>query len=206
MNDELLIPQTSPSLLLRIRDTSDGASWRTFDEVYRPVILAWCRMKGAAPADAEDIAQEVMASVSRVIKSFEYTPERGRFRAWLGTITSNELKTHVARKQKRSLIDLPSDSSAEPTADPDSDWVTIYGKRIFEAACQRISDQFELATWQCFEATWLGRKPAADVAASLGLPIHSVYVNKSRVLKRLESEVLMLADEFLPFEPESSDE
>jgi RNA polymerase sigma-70 factor (ECF subfamily) len=200
LNNEPLTPQTSPSLLLRIRDSADSHSWQTFEEVYRPVILAWCRMKGAAPADSEDVAQEVMASVARAIKSFEYRPERGRFRAWLGTITANELKSQVARRKRRPAIALPSGSFAAPPADPDSDWVAIYASRIFDAACRRVRDQFEPATWHCFESTWIARKPAAEVAAALAIPVHSVYVNKSRVLKRLEAEVLMLADEFLPIE------
>lgn len=202
LKDELLNPQTSPSLLLRIRDSSDGASWRTFEEVYRPVILAWCQMKGASPSDAEDIAQEVMAAVARAIKSFDYAPERGRFRAWLGTITANELKTLLLRRQKRPVVALPSGSFAAPPADPDSDWIALYASRIFEAACQRVRDQSEPATWGCFEATWINRKPAAEVAAAMNVPVHTVYVNKSRVLKRLEAEVLLLADEFLPVKPD----
>ena len=45
--------------------------------------------------------------------------------------------------------------------------------------------------------TWLNNQPAAEVALILGLPIHTVYVNKSRVLKQLEAEVRALADDFL---------
>ena len=32
----------------------------------------------------------------------------------------------------------------------------------------------------------------------MGIPVHSVYVNKSRVLKRLENEVRILAED-VPF-------
>ena len=44
--------------------------------------------------------------------------------------------------------------------------------------------------------TWMENISAADVAAKLEIPIHSVYVNKSRVLKRLENEFLMLSDDY----------
>jgi hypothetical protein len=42
-------------------------------------------------------------------------------------------------------------------------------------------------------------KAASEVAKETGIPVHSVYVNKSRVLQRLEKEVRMLADDF-PFD------
>lgn len=196
LSDERLSPQTSPSLLLRIRDSADEASWRVFSETYRPMVVSWCLKKGTPLSDAEDIAQEVMASVARAIKSFEYRPARGRFRAWLGTITANELNSHFGKKQRRPVGALPSGSFAAPPADPDSDWVAVYASRIFEAACERVRGQFEPDTWHCFERTWIRKETAPQVASALGIPVHSVYVNKSRVLKRLEAEVLLLADEF----------
>lgn len=198
MNYELPIPQTSPSLLLRIRDARDQESWLTFEEIYRPIIIAWCQMKGVSTADAEDIAQETMSCVARAIKAFDYTPERGRFRAWLGTITANELKSHMAKTYRKLTVAIPDNSLAAPPTDPDSDWIAIYANRIFRAACQRIQGQFEPTTWQCFESTWISRQPAGEVARALGVPVHSVYVNKSRVMKRLEAEVLLLAEELLP--------
>ncbi len=48
-------------------------------------------------------------------------------------------------------------------------------------------------TWRAFELAWLEDRPALDVANQLDIPIESVYVAKSRVLKRLEAEVLTLA-------------
>jgi DNA-directed RNA polymerase specialized sigma24 family protein len=114
----------------------------------------------------------------------------------LGIVTANELKTHVAKRSNRQSPDVPSGLIHQlADTDPDSEWVTIFSTHIFQAACGRIQAHFEPNTWQCFEATWIQRISAAEVADSLGIPIHSVYVNKSRVLKRLEEEVKLLADD-----------
>ena len=40
-------------------------------------------------------------------------------------------------------------------------------------------------TWACFAEHMLGGRPAAEVAAELGLHSNAVFVNSSRVLARL---------------------
>ncbi len=60
------------------------------------------------------------------------------------------------------------------------------------------------ATWQAFERVWIQGQGAAEAAADLGLSIEKVYVAKSRVLKRLEEEVRLLAEDALlptPYDP-----
>ncbi len=189
---------TNPSLLLRIRDSTDVQSWATFQFVYRPMILAYCSRRGLQEADAQDVAQEVMSSVCRAIQKFEYQPQKGRFRAWLGTVTANKIKT-LKNKQYRLLSRESQPSSEQLTdtvvADPDSDWISIFSEHIFQTACDRVLSRVEALTWDCFRLTWLQQQSAADVAQRLKIPIHNVYVNKSRVLKLLELEVRLLAED-----------
>jgi RNA polymerase sigma-70 factor (ECF subfamily) len=185
---------------MRIRDPNDVESWTTFQDVYRPMLYSYCTRRGLQEADALDVVQEVLASVCRSIQKFEYQPEKGRFRAWLGTIAANEISSLMRKQNRVYAIDLnhaSTDSNKIPLTDPDSDWVTIFSEHIFQTACDRVRSRVEAPTWECFLATWIQHQPAKDVAARLDIPIHSVYVNKSRVLKQLESEVLLLADDCL---------
>jgi RNA polymerase sigma-70 factor (ECF subfamily) len=62
-------------------------------------------------------------------------------------------------------------------------------------ALERIRPEFEAATWQVFEMTWLAGRPAAEAAGQAGLSVQAAYVAKHRVLKRLEEEVLHLAED-----------
>jgi len=187
---------TSPSLLLRIRSSVDHNAWDEFFEIYAPVVRIYCRQRKIQPADVEDIVQDVMSRVARSIKSFDYDPGKGRFRGWLGTVAANQIKSFLnGKSNENGGMPREAFSSQDVWSDPDSDWVDLFYERVFQVACNRCRAEFVEQTWACFESTWVRNESASDVANSFGIPVHSVYVNKSRVLKRLESEVKLLADD-----------
>ncbi|MEL7496573.1 MAG: sigma-70 family RNA polymerase sigma factor [Planctomycetota bacterium] len=187
---------TSPSLLLRIRDPNDQDAWSLFFDLYEPIVRSYSFQKRIQPADMDDIVQDVMSSVAKAIRSFEYDPKKGRFRAWFGTVTANRIKTFLG-KQNRQREKTPQREivNSDEYVDPDTDWITIFSERVFWSACNRIRNNFNETTWACFEATWVRNESANEVADQLNVPVHSVYVNKSRVVKRLESEIRLLADD-----------
>jgi RNA polymerase sigma-70 factor (ECF subfamily) len=133
------------------------------------------------------------------IRNFDYDPGRGRFRAWLGTVVANKIKRFLGRNSKRRETGLPSDFESEDFDkvynDPDSNWVEVFSGQILAEACRTCRAEFEEKTWRCFEATWAEKESPGDVANELGIAVHAVYVNKSRVLKRLESEIRNLAED-----------
>lgn len=193
-------PTTSPSLLLRVRNADDGGSWAIFVDLYAPMIRRYCRRRGIQESDVDDLVQEIMTLVSQAIRKFDYEPDRGRFRAWFSTIITNRVKTFL------SPISTVNPRSANP-ADPsrlehnchtssDLEWDTIFLQEVLRFACDRIRHRFEAKTWSCFEMTWLDQQSASEVATFLELSVHTVYVNKSRVLQQLEREILFLADDF----------
>ena len=164
------------------------------------IVKDYCFQRRLSEADTDDVVQEVMRKVSASIKSFEYDPKRGRFRAWLGTVAANTIKSHFKRAGRRVQAPQQSEPSnqIDHVKDPDSAWVEIYSERIFRLACNRVKPNFNAVTWKCFEETWIHQKSADQVAQFLEIPIHSVYVNKSRVLKKLEAEVQFLAGDLPP--------
>ena len=184
---------TSPSLLLRIRNPEDEDAWQEFHAIYSSVVHAYCFQRQLQPPDADDITQEVMATVATRIRNFEYDPGKGRFRGWLGTITMNRIRDWWEKKNRRSnmvVSEIP-----EAMAGGDSDWVAVFSEQIFRIACERIRSQFNSQTWQSFEDAWVRNLPPQEIAQQLGIALHTVYVNKSRVLKRLEEEVRLLAED-----------
>ncbi len=190
---------TSPSLLLRIRDPGDGDSWRTFERVYGQIIRSYCQHWRLQSVDADDVTQEVLKAINNRIPTFEYDPAKGRFRAWLGTVTSNTIKRFISRNTKRDKSGVRFEVSVsefdEVCADPDTHWVDIYSERILQEACRIVRLEFEDKTWLCFEGTWIDQRSPQDVAESLDVGVHAVYVNKSRVIKRLEQEIRNLAED-----------
>jgi RNA polymerase sigma factor (sigma-70 family) len=196
--------QTSPSVLVRIRDVRDDAAWRLFVEIYAPLIYRYCRKWRLQDADATDVSQEVLTQVAQSIRVFEYDPEQGRFRDWLGVVTRNKIRrflekqNHAIRAEGGTLSDETLQQIAAPEAE--SDWTERANAHLLQVALDRIASHFESATWQAFQRVWLENQPANTAAKELQLPVASIYVAKSRVLKKLRAEILLLANDALPAE------
>lgn len=182
--------QTRASLLMRLRDGGDAEAWRTFVAVYTPLVYGFARSRGLQDADAADVAQDVLSEVARCIRSFEYRPEVGRFRDWLGLVTRRRLGRFFHRQANRpeSLPDEPANSS-------DPEWTSAFHQHLLNAALDRIKPEFEPNTWQAFSKIWLHGQAVASVSSELEMSATAVYIAKSRILKRLRDEVLALAED-----------
>src|ERR1700678_4420217 len=82
---------TRASLLVRLRDGSDADAWQEFVRLYAPVIYGFVRKRGLQDADAADLMQDVLRSLSSAVNRLEYDPARGTFRGWLFTVTPNKV-------------------------------------------------------------------------------------------------------------------
>jgi RNA polymerase sigma-70 factor (ECF subfamily) len=190
---------TRPSLLFRLRDTADADSWQAFVKAYAPLIYSYCRTRGLQDADAADIAQEVLTQVAQSMRTFEYQPERGRFRDWLGTVTRHKMSRFLRRRDRAQPGAGGDAAQAElrqlPAPEADAEWTAEFNAQVLRAALERIRPEFAPITWRAFERVWQNNEPALETARVLNLAIHKVYAAKSRVLKRLRAEILLLADD-----------
>ncbi len=195
-------PETQTSLLLRVRDPRDAEAWKAFVAAYGPLVYGHCRRRGLRHEDAEDVTQRVFAQLARSVRTFEYRPEVGRFRDWLGTVVRHEVGRFFKEQSRRERAGGgddadPLDAVLAPAQD--TAWSEEFNAHVLRCALQRSRPHFEEATWRAFEAVWVEGRPAAEVAAETGRPIDWVYLAKSRVLKRLWEEVRELADDAAVF-------
>lgn len=82
-------PNTRQSLVLRLQDADDLEAWDEFVSIYRPLVQRLAVKRGFQHADAEELSQEVMLSVSQAIDTWLQGPQEARFRPWLFTIARN---------------------------------------------------------------------------------------------------------------------
>jgi RNA polymerase sigma-70 factor (ECF subfamily) len=193
---------TRPSLLVRLRDHTDADAWRTFALLYAPLIYGYCRKSGLQDADAADVTQEVLQQVSRSIRGFVYDQEKGRFRDWLRMVTRRKVLRFLERtRDGAAAADRaePLDGMVESAAD--AEWTDDFHARILKVALEQVRPRFEPSTWRAFERTWVGGEDPREVAQEVGLAIDQVYAAKSRVLKLLRAQVLILAEDLPPFVP-----
>ena len=169
-----------------------------FVETYTPLVYAYCRRRGLQASDVADVTQEVMTQVSRSIAGFMYQPERGRFRDWLGTVTRTKILRFLRRDARAGKAgDAATEELIHQIEVPESDtlWTEGFQSRLLDVAMRRARPDFEEATWTLFERTWVEGEPAQRVAKEMRVTVESVYVAKSRVLKRLREEVTALAED-----------
>src|SRR5262249_53778676 len=101
--------ETRASLLVRMRDWQDRASWQQFFDTYWKLIYGVARRSDLTDAEAQDVVQEVMASVAKHIPTFRYDPAKGSFKTWLMVMTRWRIISHL---RKRGPLD-----SAQALAD-----------------------------------------------------------------------------------------
>jgi RNA polymerase sigma factor (sigma-70 family) len=192
---------TRPSLLVRIRDRGDRAAWGQFADIYTPLLLRFARRHGLQEADANDLVQEVLKAVTTAAERLEYDPRRGSFRGWLYQVARSKLSNLLAARARQaqgsgdSAVQGLLEQQPAPLADDSAEWDAEYERRLFAWAAEQVRADFQEKTWQAFWLTAVEGRPAAQVAAALGLSVGAVYVAKSRVMARLKEQVQELHEE-----------
>jgi len=182
-------PSTPYSLLLAAREGRADA-WQRFVHLYGPLVYRWIRRSGLQSADAADVTQDVLASVSKDLEKFDVDRTGVKFRGWLWTITRRRIADLYRRQPDEQLIGsaigdlVDNDGHLDPPTDAAVDKHTVLHRAL---AIHR--ERFDASTWQAFWATVVEGREPGEVAESLGVSRWTVYKARARVLQRLRSEL-----------------
>lgn len=186
---------TTPSSLLdRLRHSPGEAHWGRFVDIYSPLLFTWAHRLDLNRHEAADLVQEVFAILVEKLPAFAYDPRKS-FRAWLKTLLHNQWRK---RRRHRAVEKVVGGDSALRDVADDSSFADLeeaeYRREVVRRALQVMQSDFAPDTWKaCWEFVARGR-PAAEVAAELGVTLNSVYLAKSRVLRRLREELRGMLD------------
>ena len=187
-------PDTSHSLIFRVKNPADGAAWTEFLGIYQPVVFGMARRRGLQDADARDVMQQVFLSISKSIEGWIPGDLQPPFRAWLTTIARNAITKALTRRPRdaatgsTSMVELldaqpdPQETTAEILAEA--------RKELIRWVTEQIRSEFSEATWNVFWRTAIEGVPIAEVAKSTGRSAGAVYVARYRVIARLKEKVL----------------
>jgi RNA polymerase sigma-70 factor (ECF subfamily) len=185
---------TPSSLLERLRHSPEQAAWEKFVDLYTPLLFAWAARLGLTGHDAADLVQDVFATLVEKLPQFQYDAQKS-FRAWLKTILLNRWRKQQRRRAVAEQVPAGSnlDQVAAPEVVPELE-EEEYRRHLVARALALMKAEFQPVTWKaCWEFVVRDR-PAADVAAELGVSANAIYVAKSRVLRRLRAELQGLLD------------
>jgi RNA polymerase sigma-70 factor (ECF subfamily) len=183
------------SLLGRLK-TDSSQAWRRLIRLYGPLVYQWCRHSGLQRADAKDVGQEVFSAVASRIGGFRRSLPGDTFRGWLWTITRSKIADYGRRRQKQpravggSTAQLWMNGlAADDAAGTDQAGEPAIPGSLFQRGLELIRKEFEARTWKAFWRVAVDGCPPAMVAEETGLSVNSVYLAKSRVLRRLREEL-----------------
>jgi len=189
---------TRVSLLERMKDWQNQASWQEFFDTYWKLIYGVARRANLNDAEAQDAVQEVLVHVARQMPGFKYDPAIGSFKGWLLTKT-RWCVIEQLRRRGRVATSPEGDSTtgaeaveqmADPSAPPmDEVWEKEWQQNLLEAALIRLKRRFDPLKLQMFDFYVRKEFSAEEVAARFGVPVEQVYLAKHRVTEALKAEV-----------------
>ena len=198
--------RTRASLLMRVHEWEDAASWREFYRLYHKLIYGLARRSGLAHADAEDVTQDVFKRVAETIHTFESDPNRGTFRGWLMNLTRWRITDKFRSQPKGQAVPSPAhDDTSTRTSTinrlpdeankQDADWELDWQRHLLDAACERIARRTKARHYQAFDLYVRQRRPVLQVARELNMNVASVYLVGHRLTKELKAEVARLREQ-----------
>ena len=197
-----LIP-TRHSLLRRMKDWEDQASWEDFFNTYWKLIYGVAIKAGLTDAEAQDAVQETVMNVAKNIKAFEIGSERGSFKAWLLQNTRWRIADQVRKRlpqasRRRAPLHEGSDTpTTDRLPDPasldlDALWNVDWQQNLVDAALANLRSQVDPEQYQMFDLHVLRSWPAVKVARELGVKMGRVYFAKYKISRLLKKEIRRL--------------
>ena len=194
---------TRHSLLRRIKNWEDQASWEEFFKTYRKLIYGVAIRAGLTDAEAQDVLQETVMTVAKNIKNFEIGSERGSFKAWLRQNTRWRIADQFRKRPPFRELNTPPCGGTSHTdlAEQMPDPASLNVEALFEAEWKQNLAETALANlrgrvdpeqYQMFDLHVLKHWPAEKVAGKLSVKMGRVYFAKYKISRLLKKEIRRL--------------
>ena len=185
---------TRSSLVRRLRDLDDYASWRKFFNTYWKLLYNVARQAGLEDADAQDVVQQAVVGIVRHLPGFVYDRGRGTFKGWLLTVLRSRIADfYRKRKRQPELVGLDDVAWPEAVA-PDLErvWDEEWSRRLVGMALEKTKARVSPRQYQIFHSYMVQEWSMQEVTETLRVTRKQVYLAKQRVGKVFEVEVRRL--------------
>ncbi|MEM9411918.1 MAG: sigma-70 family RNA polymerase sigma factor, partial [Planctomycetota bacterium] len=175
-------------------------AWQQFATIYAPIIYRMAIKRGLQDADAQDLVQQILLSVSQSIQRWEKKDEKTKFRHWLRRVAKNAILNALTRKPK----DLPVGGTAIDHAIreySDSEEKLLreieleHRREVFFNATSILQKEFEGSTWEVFKLSVIENLSIQDVADRVGKTVGATYAARGRMMSRLRKIVSELEED-----------
>ena len=179
---------TRKSLLLRASDPDDHEAFEEFVYYYKNFIKMVFSKLGVSESHSGDLQQDLLLKLWKDIGKFDVEKPNSNFRGWLSVVIRNEVYQFFRKNKRESdaLFNLPLDSTNKSEVDHmiEEEWKAY----VTSLAVEKMKAHFDGSAMKIFYMTLEG-KDTAEIAQTLNLKENSLYVIRSRVKARFQSEI-----------------
>jgi RNA polymerase sigma factor (sigma-70 family) len=193
---------TRRSLLSRLKNWNDDASWRVFFDTYWRLIYNTAIKAGLNDAEAQDVVQDTVISVLKSMPNFRYDPSKGTFKGWLLRLTQRRIVDQGRKRQKgpgdfqqRDFHGRADDDTdlLERIPDPtggqmEAIWDAEWEQNLLAAALERTKAKVDLKHYQIFDLYVVKGWKVTEIARVMRVNPAQVYLIKHRIQKLLKDE------------------
>ncbi len=190
---------TRRSLLSRLRNWEDHASWQAFFDTYWKLIYAVALKSGLSDTEAEEVVQETVISIAKKMPTYQYDPAQCSFKGWLKHVTRLRIldQYRKRRPEHRPLNPAGAESSTTDTVEriPDPHglaleevWDQEWEDNLLDAAMERVKAKTKAEQYQIFYMHLVQQIPALEVSRMLGINLGKVYFACRRISKLVKDE------------------
>jgi len=190
---------TRVSLLRRVCDWEDDASWQEFFDLYWKLIYSLALRAGLNECEAEEVVQATMINIAKKIREFRPGSPNGSFRRWICRQAqwkiTDQLRQRLREQKHRHSSAPHSDVTATRTGTiariPDQrndlahfvqeDWDSA----VAEVASARVKRVVKPKHFQMYDLHVVKKWPIREVARLLQVNVAQVYLIKSRISRLL---------------------
>jgi len=193
--------RTRTTLVRRLKNWEDQASWQEFFNTYRKLIFGVAIKSRLTESEAQEVVQETMIAVARHMPDFEYDRSQGSFKGWLLKVTRWRIADQFRKRDPACGYFLPSGDSAIVPLDgiPDAThldlealWETEWKKSLLEAAMAITKRQLPPQQYQLYDVYVNKRWSPDKIAEKFRVSVGQVYLAKHRVTAMVKKEVARL--------------
>ena len=168
--------------LKRIAEKGDKAAFISLFDYFAPRIKSFLRRQGLEPAQAEDLAQDVMFQIWR--RAAQFDPSKARASTWIYTIARNRL-IDERRKNRPMGVQLPETDIVEGSDAPMHEMeMGAEGARIRAAMSDLPPEHRDL-----IEESYFNEYSHSAIAEKRNLPLGTVKSRLRLALKHLRKNL-----------------
>lgn len=164
-----------------IATRQDRAAFAELFTYFAPRVKAYLLRLGAAPAAAEDLAQETMLTVWR--KAALFDPAKASMSTWIFTIARN-LRIDALRRERYPEVPHEDVADAADPA-PQADDVLLLAQN--QARVRAAIDALPAEQAQVVRLSFFADKPHREIERELGIPLGTVKSRLRLAMRHIRS-------------------